>query len=350
MTPEEPQVAVVILNWNGWPDTIRCLASVERERYAHARVIVVDNGSCDASPEKLAEWARARYGVAAVTLARVDGAQRGGLLRGGGVVHDPGRFTLLALRQNLGFSGGVNAAIAHVLETLPETKYVFLLNNDAALVPGCVRECVHVAEQEDAAIVGAIIEDHAGACVLFRGARFPAELFFRAPMPSQPAVRSWPVGRTNGCAMLVRTDLLKHRIREQRYFLDPALFLYGEETELCVQARQWGYKVLMAGAAAVRHEHAASAGSLLPHYYITRNRVYLARRLLTAGRRILFHLWFVPSRLGAIALRHMRSEHAEARAILRGVVDGYLGRSGPCRHALQGTAAVARTTASARSG
>lgn len=48
-----PQVSIIILNWNGWKDTIECLESVYQITYLNNDVIVVDNGSKDESIEKI---------------------------------------------------------------------------------------------------------------------------------------------------------------------------------------------------------------------------------------------------------------------------------------------------------
>ena len=42
-----PKVAIIILNYNGWKDTIECLESVLRNDYPNYQVIVVDNSSPD---------------------------------------------------------------------------------------------------------------------------------------------------------------------------------------------------------------------------------------------------------------------------------------------------------------
>jgi len=38
-------VAIIVLNWNGWRDTIECLESVFKIDYPNYQVIVVDNRS-----------------------------------------------------------------------------------------------------------------------------------------------------------------------------------------------------------------------------------------------------------------------------------------------------------------
>ena len=44
-----PTVAIVVLNWNGWRDTLACLRSLTALTYPNAWVMVVDNGSTDES-------------------------------------------------------------------------------------------------------------------------------------------------------------------------------------------------------------------------------------------------------------------------------------------------------------
>jgi GT2 family glycosyltransferase len=44
-----PAVAIVVLNWNGLADTLRCIASLERQTYPNFHILVVDNGSTDGS-------------------------------------------------------------------------------------------------------------------------------------------------------------------------------------------------------------------------------------------------------------------------------------------------------------
>ena len=58
-----PKVAIIILNWNGWKDTIECLESVFRNTYPNYQVIVVDNGSTDGSIEKIQSWAEGKQEV-----------------------------------------------------------------------------------------------------------------------------------------------------------------------------------------------------------------------------------------------------------------------------------------------
>ncbi|MFC1767483.1 glycosyltransferase family 2 protein, partial [Candidatus Margulisiibacteriota bacterium] len=57
------KVAIVVLNWNGWQDTVECLESLFQIKSANFQVIVVDNGSTDGSIAKIKEWAKGNINV-----------------------------------------------------------------------------------------------------------------------------------------------------------------------------------------------------------------------------------------------------------------------------------------------
>jgi GT2 family glycosyltransferase len=99
----DPSIAVVVLHWNHYAETARCLNSIMRGAPASAlRIWVVDNGSGDGSGEQL---------------------QR-----------DFPAAQVLFTRRNLGFAGGVNTGLR---EAWRESCDFFLLaNNDIEVAGG----------------------------------------------------------------------------------------------------------------------------------------------------------------------------------------------------------------------
>jgi GT2 family glycosyltransferase len=58
-----PKVYIILINYNGWADTIECLESVLRNDYPNYQVIVVDNNSPNNSIEYLKAWAEGKLDV-----------------------------------------------------------------------------------------------------------------------------------------------------------------------------------------------------------------------------------------------------------------------------------------------
>ena len=45
----------MLLNWNGWQDTLECVRSLRRMEYHNSHTVIVDNGSTNDSVERLKE-------------------------------------------------------------------------------------------------------------------------------------------------------------------------------------------------------------------------------------------------------------------------------------------------------
>ena len=321
-----PKVAIVILNWNGWRDTIECLESLLKITHPNYQVIVVDNGSTDGSVEKIKTWAREKFGAPSINLK----SYRSDICEfvPTRLAESP-EITLLSVGENLGFSNGCNLAIEWALQD-QQVRFVFLLNNDAKPDPSAISICVDVAQDTGAGCIGSLVKN-AGVPLRYAGSRFPHDLFrvSRIPLPKREK-RFWEVDVIGGAAMLIQRDALYKYYKKYGYFLNPALFMYYEESEFCYHLRQMGYRCLFAGKALVYH--APKKLSSLRWYYETRNRIYLARRVLPFPWKLLFHLYYGPSRLLRVFQRLLQGDKHAAFAILSGLVDGYIGKTGKWIH------------------
>lgn len=297
-----PKVAIIILNWNGWEDTVECLESLKKNTYPNYEMIVVDNSSerndADILEKKYKDYIK-----------------------------------VIRNKQNLGFAGGCNVGISYALGQ--QADYVFIVNNDVVATPDILNHLVAVAQQADASIVGARVLNEKGTQILFAGSHWPTQLFFGSKTsqtyPDQPF---WPSRYAQGCALFLRKDLLKQRFAECGHFLDPRFFMYCEETDFCLYGRSRGYRCVIARDAVVYHGLAKSsggAGNPRSYYYLTRNRIFLANRWLSLPWKILFHLYYIPSRLALQILHIGQGQSGVSRAVISGLMDGYRGIMGKWR-------------------
>ena len=154
-----PKVFIIILNWNGWKDTIACLESVFKNSYPKYQVVVVDNDSTDDSMARMLEWADgkdkmltpelrsvARYlsrppvrKAYSFILATVEKEAEGGgslELENEIFLNQSSTFinSLIFIQSgaNIGFSGGNNVGIRYALNR-GDCDYVLLLNNDTSV-------------------------------------------------------------------------------------------------------------------------------------------------------------------------------------------------------------------------
>src|SRR2546427_1307343 len=111
-----PKVAILVLNWNGWADTIDCLDSLSQISYPNFALVVVDNGSTDNSVIRISEHIRSALGFMPrdpeATSQPLSSLRAGSsiLLDGHSVVCRSPIF-LLVNQKNLGYAGGNNVGI-----------------------------------------------------------------------------------------------------------------------------------------------------------------------------------------------------------------------------------------------
>lgn len=143
-TAAPARLGVVLVNWNGWRDTVECLESLLRSPVP-LRIAVVDNASADGSLAHIAGWADGHLAAEAtdaamahyssppvekpVPFVEFDADRAKSVALSGAVL------SLIRSSDNLGFAGGNNIGIAHLLRS-SGIDYIWLLNNDTVVEAG----------------------------------------------------------------------------------------------------------------------------------------------------------------------------------------------------------------------
>ncbi len=336
---EWPRVAIIILNWNGWQDTLECLESVRQLDYPNYLTVVVDNGSWDGSLEKIRAWVKESLGEGYVL---VEYAKTIALMGGGEteeeileVTSPKARIVLIRNEENLGFTGGNNVAIHYTLQTKCHVDYIFLLNNDAKVERNCLNHLVAVDRESNAGIVGAVVMyEPSGQIQFAKSGSFFRHFFISLVRGQQlPAAKDkyWSTTIAYGAGMIVRRDVLETLYNRRGFYLNPDLFAYGDEFDFCFYAHKMGYKSVVAREAIVYHGKRSHPdrpyNPRFFHYYSSRNHILLAK-ILPLHQRILFHLFYFPLCIRRVLkLTILRKAYA-AQAIIFGLVDGYRGVTG----------------------
>lgn len=317
---------VVLLNWNGWCDTLECLESLLSTLSADASVVVCDNASSDGSVERICEWVVANAPDRGPVLLRRDDVLDGAVPRTGQVhIVDNG--------GNLGFAGGNNSGVRLALND-PACSYVWLLNNDTTVERGTLPAAIARMEADPRiGICGSTLMYYhePDSVQAFGGAvysrwtgrsRHLGAFARRVDVPDDPRGVEAQMSYVVGASMLVRRAFV-----ERVGYMREDYFLYCEEIDWATRGSKF-FRLGYAPDSVVRHKEGASigtsavGGSPLSLFYLFRNRVRYAWR---------FHRAYVPSVLlfcGLdIAKLVLRRRWPQALAAVRGVMQ--LGRAAP---------------------
>ena len=279
-----------------------CLKSLVPLIDDRTKVLVVDNGSSDGTADAV------RSSFPAV-----------GILRNA---------------ENLGFPGGNNVGIRHALRQ--GADYIVLLNNDTVVDGNFVRALLAAAaERPDAGFLSSKIYYYDRPDVLwFAGGRYSTATgrsvqigYGEKDRGQYDSLRE--IDRPCGCAVMASRTLL-----EKVGLMDESLFLYGEEIEWALRAREQALRSLYVPGSKVWHRISRSSEgerSGKSYYYAVRNTLYILNRhalcrlpLLNAARNVIVVLIFLAS-IFTMRIALVRG----IRNVFRGVADyrrGIMGR------------------------
>lgn len=231
------EVAAVIVTYNNEDDIDQLVRSLrDQARDTALRVVVADNSSVDATIDRLAS-------------------------------HDD--VTLLRTGGNLGYAGGINAALAQV----PAGEHVLVINPDLSLEPGAVRALLVRMELSGAGVVAPVIHDLDGGLYpslrrepttlralgdAVLGSRIAARPALLSEIEGNPSRYRYahPVDWASGAALLIHGTVV-----EQIGRWDEQFFLYSEEIDFQRRVREAGYSIWFEPKAVVRHEQGGSGES-----------------------------------------------------------------------------------------
>ncbi|MEG3967136.1 glycosyltransferase family 2 protein [Microcoleus sp. T2B6] len=239
---KQPKVLVIILNWNQKDDTIGCLNSLKKINYPNYHIIVIDNNSSDDS-------------VNAILQAHPT-------------------IEVYKQKSNYGCAGGRNAGVKYADN---QTDYILFLDNDTEVSPKFLTYLIETAEQElTVGIVSSMILYWDNPSIAWTSGGsidrngIVTALYYNEPQSTVPNA-SYKVDWVPGCVLLARKSLF-----EEIGDFNETYFIYFEDVDWCLKAKQAGYYVVVDPRSIVYHKASQSLGgetSLGKLYYMTRNHL-----------------------------------------------------------------------------
>ncbi len=335
------RIHIVLVNWNGYRDTIECLESLLRLHDNDFSITVCDNGSTDRSIDKLRSWLS---DGATIPLNRSEAVwanlqperqhkpsyqvvtSKDALVSAGAPL-----ITIVQAGENLGFAGGNNVGIRRALSD-PECELVWLLNNDTVVGPNGLSALKVIMDQEsDLAICGStLLFYHNPSVVQALGGSFNLAIARGSHVGHLTSANTLPrrleverqMAYVIGASMMVRRAVFA-----RTGGLSEDYFLYFEEQDLAAQLLN-GERQGWAAESVIFHKEGGSIGTSSVSRPSDTSLYYLYINTLRFYRKL--HPWLLPiafARLAREALGAMRREDGNAiRLAWMAAVDFLIGR------------------------
>jgi GT2 family glycosyltransferase len=302
-------VAVILVNWNNWRDTVECLDALLAQRHEQIHVFVVDNLSSDQSVEEIFRWCSAPRALSG--WRELPGVRRytdpmGGKLepiavrfmdmaQPQGQPPPPGcRLTLVQSGANRGFASGCNVGLAAA--GLHQFDYFWFLNTDTVVDANALTALLHRSAQRPShGLLGSTLlyYDAPDTVQALSGGRLD-----RKTMTTRHIGEGTRLGEVRESVDTVEASLAHvcgaSMFASQRFIreigpMQEDYFLYYEEYDWAMRARG-RYSLGYAPDSRVFHKSGASSSKVMPLFT---SRLFYRNRIRFMSR-------FYPEHLGTI--------------------------------------------------
>jgi len=339
---EAPRVAIIILNWNSWRDTLDCLESLHRISYPSYLIIIVDNGSTDGSLDKIRAYCEAASSAGMISiiphhqenhLAEPTYKQNGITTEFKQIVPDKSdKREILIIRndQNYGYAVGNNIGMRFALKCRSDA--VLLLNNDTVVDPEFLTELVKaLQDQQSAGFFGPkvyyyerngrkdVISHAGGVLNMLTGTCHPIGKD-EVDAGKYDVVRE--VDYIEGSCVLVRAEVI-----DQIGLLDPIFFAYWEDVDWSLRGSNEGWKSIYVPTARVWHKTYASDVAGMAFYRMVRNWFWFMRKHSSPIRYQIFLLYYFSWQFWLISASCVFYRRSSLRAFWRAVFEGIFRQS-----------------------
>ncbi|MDA2921946.1 glycosyltransferase family 2 protein [Patescibacteria group bacterium AH-259-L07] len=236
------KIAVIIVSYNGRDYLPDCLYSLKQQTVKPFQIILVDNNSNDDS----VLYVKENYPEVIV----------------------------IENKKNIGFARGNNIGISEALRK--NSDYIYLLNQDTICDKDCLKELAKAAQsisKKFFAFQSLLLcwpekdmVQNSGCKMQFLGFGYSGD--YKKPVSQLSYTDEFPsITYASGAAMFINVKALA-----EVGLLDHDLFMYHEDSDICIRARFLGYDILLAPKSIVYHKYTEG---VFPHrfYWSERNRL-----------------------------------------------------------------------------
>lgn len=285
------KVYIVIVNYNGYKDTLECIKSIEEnEKNIDYKIIVVDNKSTDESMKKLS------------------------VLK---------KIYLIESNKNGGFSYGNNLGIKYAIEN--GAKYILLLNNDTIITKNCISILKEEMDKhEELGIISPRIMYYelknkinsvGGYIDWLKGT---AVIESKGCLYKEKDENMKYTEFVTGCCMLIKKELV-----DKIGYLPEEYFMYYEDVDYCTKAIKNNFKIGVCYNSVIYHKESASSGGDGNPFAIewnTRNRMIFIKKYKCKG--ILTKIFFYITRI-IVGIKYLiTGKKQKFIALYKGIKEG----------------------------
>ncbi|MGO9386753.1 MAG: glycosyltransferase family 2 protein [Methanobacterium sp.] len=329
-----PSVSIIVLNWNGWEDTIECLESLYKIDYDNFNILIIDNNSEDDSIKKIKDYCNGTLNISSnetvvkpIQVLEFNNNESKPVNTVSGLFSDlPSNRKLIIIKnnKNYGYAGGNNVGIIYSFN-LFNPNYIMILNNDTIVNKDFLMELVNFADiNEGIGVIGPKIYYYNNSNIINSAG---GVIKWRLGIGVNIGIGENDTGQFNEVnyvdCLLGACILIKSNVIEKIGLLDEKFFLLLEETDFCYRAKIAGFKICYYPKSIIYHKEGFS-GKINPLilYYMHRNKLLFFRKHQTFIKICLFTFYVSLTTIINLLKYMVKGDFKSIKCILKGNWDG----------------------------
>jgi GT2 family glycosyltransferase len=293
------KVYIVLLNYNGFLDTMECLESLLKLDYDNFQIIVVDNSEKLESFENLTNWAQGNFTVKDTAFENLVFPLEQKPVDFCKTIEDEflekelnHKIVFVKTNQNNGFAAGNNIVLRYVLKFGTQDSFIWLLNNDTVVDKEALNaQILYLSKQvnKGIGILGSkLVYYHRPDKIQAIGGNFNKRLY----IPSHICEGESIVSQKNNCIkidyVIGASMLVPLKFIKDVGILCEDFFLYYEELDWTYRAKDKGWNVDYCSESIVYHKEGASIGSS----YDSRKKSFFSEIMIFTSRKLFVKKYF----------------------------------------------------------
>ena len=331
------KVYIILVNYNGWEDTVECMESLFKLEYDNFEIVLVDNASPNSSVSKIISWSKGEILVFPKSdkLANLSQPAKQKPLIINQIKSSeettlsstPFDFTLIEALENKGFSSGNNIGIKYALRQ-KDADFFWILNNYTVVLPNSLALLVKRYRQDhNIGILGEKVKYYFEPEMLqcAGGATYNKWLAYSKQVGNQEVDKGQfdnsdvKLDLIIGACMLVDFNFITNI-----GLLSEEYFLYYEEQDWAERSKLNGLELGYEHNAVIYHKEGQSIVasqldlrgiSKLSDFYYARNKIILTKKYFSYLCRITVYLSFI-----LIAINRIRRGQSDRIRMLLGIL------------------------------
>jgi GT2 family glycosyltransferase len=347
---DKKRVDIIVINSNGFNDTIDCIQSVLNNDYDNFRIVIVDNNSTDNSINEIIKWSDKKSSLGVYSYSD-------GIFEKNKTRNHPGTKTrnpIIVIRSDevKGFAENNNIGMKFCLSD-GKPEYFWLLNNDTVVVKDTLVRLIELSESDSSiGITGSkliyfyntdVVQTMGNDRVSWKGIGYGSYDGIKSNviLPDKIGMKS-----IVGASLLIKAEVV-----EKIGLMEECYFMTHEETAWCVRASRAGYQLFTSSNSVVYHKEGRSTDRrrtikkffwlkasrttvvdfLIWGYYSFRNEIYFVRNHY-GPKYLLYVLFYLPKKIfvKTVSIFIFNDDHKFIRLylLIKAVFDGVTSRMG----------------------